>query len=62
MSLRALAPLPTRSWPVRLDRVWLASGLLLLLLLVLVPAQGRASLLFVASSLAGVCPICSPRP
>jgi uncharacterized membrane protein YraQ (UPF0718 family) len=56
MSLKALAILAPRSRSIELDRVWLVSGLMLLLLFVAVPAQGQASLLFTARSLAEVSP------
>jgi uncharacterized membrane protein YraQ (UPF0718 family) len=56
MSPRALAVVAPRSWPVQVDRVWLASGLILLLLFVVAPTQGQASLAFAATSLVGVLP------
>jgi uncharacterized membrane protein YraQ (UPF0718 family) len=56
MSLRALAVLPPWRWSVPVDRVWLASGLILLCLFAVVPAQGQASLAFAVASLVDVLP------
>ena len=56
MSLRALAVRLPGPWPVRVDRVWLAIGLILLLLFAAAPQQGEASLVFAATSLASVLP------
>lgn len=56
MSFRALAIHLPRPWPVRIDRVWLATGLILLALLVAAPPQGQASLVFVVTNLAEVLP------
>ena len=56
MSLRALAVRLPRPWPVQVDRVWLATGLILLLVFAAAPQQGQASLVFAAASLASVLP------
>jgi len=55
--IRGSLPLPAMRRPAApVDRVWLAIGLLLLVLFALAPAQGRASLVFVLDSLWGVLP------
>lgn len=56
MSLKTVAlPLP-RPGSMRFDRVWLASAAILLVLFLVVPAQGQASLAFAASSLLEILP------
>ena len=56
MSLRSLALPAPRAWSAQVDRVWLASATILLMLFLLVPAQGQASLAFAATSLLEILP------
>ena len=56
MSVRTVALLSLRAWSTHFDRVWLASATMLLVLFLLAPAQGQASLAFTASSLLEILP------